>query len=264
MVSSDVANGGTVISGVTQMAPTATYQTRYGVLPVGGLVPTEYNVPAWCEVLDTYGKTTVLDAYAQASKGDALIVEQVAGGHSRMIAYDPICIRNYAGTIQENVSYIITYEQGHGTSGTDNGVEWSSTCHVDRVLSFETLLDEADHKATPDGTACQHYYPMTLPAFHDVDNKAVTSNVTYAKGVVKSNFYIISTTVDGVERFTSVGQHQTTNSTTRVGSGYRDAHVQEDLTAIYGDLTGKTITVRLSNGDIYTVNADTGAVTKTN
>ena len=269
VVSSDVKNGGTVISGVTQMAPTTEYQTRFGVLPVNGLVPNEYSVSGWCEVFDTYGKTAIMNAYAHASRGDGLIVDQTAGGHSRMIAYDPICIRNYRGVIDETNSYLITHEQGSSSSGTDeNGVEWSSTCHVNRVHTFESLLDESDHNATPGGSKCNHYYPMTLPAFHNTDSAAVTSYVTYKDGVVKSNFFIISTTVDGNEVFTAVSQKNGVNSTatnkneTIVGDGYREAHLQEDMVKTHGDVTGKTITVRLSNGDIYTVNADTGAVTK--
>ena len=268
VISNDVANGGTVISGVTQMCPTPAYQTQYGVLPVNGLVPAKYNLTAWNEMYETAGKQGLMEAYAHASRGDGLIVEQTPGGHSRMIAYDPICIRNYRGTIHATNSYIITHEQGHSSSGTDaNGVKWSSTCSADLVYTFEALTDDADHTANKaEGYTCgkcAHYIPMTLPAFHDVDSKVVTSTLTCSsKGVLKSNFHIQSTTVDGVERYTNIGQHNNTNATTRVGAGYRDCHLQEDLTAIYGDLTGKTVTVRLSNGDLYTVNGDTFAVTK--
>lgn len=268
VISNDVANGGTVVSGVTQMAPTPTYQTRFGVLPVNGLVPSAYSLTAWNAMYEAEGKEGLMEAYAHASRGDALIVEQTAGGHSRMIAYDPICIRNYRGTIHATNSYFITHEQGNSSSGTDaNGVKWSSTCYADRVLTFETLADDADHTANKaEGYTCgkcAHYIPMTLPAFHDVDSKVVNSTLTCSsKGVLKSNFHIQSTTVDGVERYTNVSQHNNTNATTRVGAGYRDCHLQEDLTAIYGDLTGKTVTVRLSNGDLYTVNGDTFAVTK--
>lgn len=271
VVSSDVANGGTVISGVTQMTPTTTYQTRYGVVPVGGLVPTAYSLTAWNALYEAEGATGFMEAYAQASRGDALICDQTAGGHSRMIAYDPICIYSFDAdqktyVIDPQNSYIITHEQGSNSSGVDeNGVAWSSTCYANCVYTFAALTDDADHATYSAEHACgkcAHYLPTSIAAFHDVNSKAVTSTVTYTNGVVKSNFYIVSTTVDGVERFTNVGQHQTTNSTTRVGSGYRDAHVQENLTEIYGDLTGKTVTVLLSNGDTYTVNGDTGTVTK--
>lgn len=268
VISNDVKNGGTVVSGVTQMCPTTTYQTRFGVLPVNGLVPSAYNLTAWNAMYEAEGEQGLMEAYAHASRGDALIVEQTAGGHSRMVAYDPICIRNYRGVISATNSYFITHEQGNSSSGTDaNGVKWSSTCYADRVLTFQDLADNADHTANKaEGYTCgkcAHYIPMTLPAFHDVNSKAVTSTLTCSsKGVLKANYHIQSTTVDGVERYTNVSQHSTLSSTTRVGAGYRDCHLQEDLTAIYGDLTGKTVTVRLSNGDLYTVNGDTFAVTK--
>ena len=262
VVSCDVANGGTVVSGVTQMCPTTAYQALYGVVPVGGMVPTAYSVKACDELYTAKGKTGFMAAYAQASRGDALIVDQTAGGHSRMIAYDPICIRDYRGNIHETNSYLITHEQGSSSSGTENGVKWSSTCSANKVYTFETLTSDSTHGTGTNGNKCKHYFPASINAFHNVDNKAVTSTVTYSKGVVKSNFYIVSLTMDGVETFPSIGQHSSLNTTTRVGDGYRDAHIQEDLNKIYGDITGKTVTVLLSNGDTYTVNGTTGAVTK--
>ena len=73
---------------------------------------------------------------------------------------------------------------------------------------------------------------------------------------------IVSTEVDGNEVFTAIGQHNNiTPDNTYVGEGYREAHIQEDMVKTHGDLTGKTIRVKLSNGDIYDINADTGAVT---
>ena len=268
VVSSDVASGGTVISGVTQMAPTKTYQSRHGVLPVGNLVPTGTSTAVWEEYAAAQGETKFFNAYAQASRGDGLIMFNTPGGHSRMVAYDPICIYTYNVEadgyyeIDGENSYIITHEQGRSSSGTDNGVAWSSTCYANCVYTFDVLYNYKNYSS---GIGSRGYYmPMTLPAFHDVDNDAVTSTVTYSDGVVKSNFYILSTTVDGNEVPTSVGQHSSTNTTTRVGEGYRDAHVQEDVAAAHGDLTGKTITVLLSNGDTYTVDAATGTVKKTN
>ena len=109
---------------------------------------------------------------------------------------------------------------------------------------------------------------MTIPAFQNVDSQAVTSTVTYSKGVVKSNFYILSTAVDGNEVFTAVGQHNGVNETstykdeTIVGDGYREAQLSVTLADAHGDITGKTVTVRLSNGDRYTIDGTTGAVTK--
>ena len=49
---------------------------------------------------------------------------------------------------------------------------------------------------------------------------------------------------------------------TIVGSGYREAQLSVTLADAHGDITGKTVTVRLSNGDRYTIDGTTGAVTK--
>ena len=265
VVSSDVKTGGTVISGVRQMAPTVDYQNRFGVLPVGGLEPDAYSAAASCKMYDAAGKTGFYNAYAQASRGDAII--EVDSGHSRMIAYDPICIRTYNGTIDDTNSYLITHEQG-GTAKNNY-----TSCNWDRVLTFSKLVNGAESVHASDGTgACRHYYPMTIPAFHDVDNAAVTSNVTYKNGVVKSNFYILSTAVDGDEKFTAICQNNgvkdtgTNKSETLVGPGYREAQLEINVLTAHSleSLEGKTVTIRLSNGDIYTVNGSTGAVTKTN
>lgn len=260
VVSSDVASGGTVISGVRHMAPTTENQKRFGVLPVGDLVPTAYSEKGSCQMYDAVGAEGFYNAYAQASRGDAVI--DANSGHSRMIAYDPICIRKFNGAIDAENSYLITHEQG-GTAKNDY-----TTCNWDRVLGFQNLVDEeASHNS--DGTGgCNHYYPMTIPAFHNVDNAAVTSHVTYSGGVVKSNFYILSTTVDGNEVFTAIGQHNGVKDTTTdknetiVGPGYREAQLSVNLAQVHDDVAGKTVTVRLSNGDTYTVDGSTGAVTK--
>ena len=261
VVSSDVKNGGTVISGVSQMCPTTANQKNYGLVPVGGMEPTKFDPATIDEIYSALGSQGFMNLYAQASRGDALICDQTAGAHSRMIAYDPICIRNYRGTIDGANSYLITHEQG-GSAKNEY-----TTCHPDRVLAFNStaLIDDDDHKNKNEdgkGVSCSHYFPVSIKAFHDVDSKAVTSTVTYADGIVKSNFYILSLTVDGVETFPSISQHSTLNASLRVGEGYRDAHVKEDLNKIYGNITGKTVTVKLSNGDTYTVNCDAGTVTK--
>ena len=265
VVSSDVTTGGTVISGVRQMAPTADYQKRFGVLPVGGMVPTAYSAKVSCQMFDAMTKTGFYNAYAQASRGDAII--EANGGHSRMVAYDPICIRNYKGVIDENNSYLITHEQG-GTPKNDY-----TSCNWDRVILFKNLVNISTATHSSDGTGgCAHYYPTSIRAFHDVDNAAVTSNVTYANGTVKSNFYILSTTVDGNEKFTAICQNNGVKDTasdkteTLVGPGYREAQLEINVLTDHGleSLEGKTVTVRLSNGDIYTVDGSTGAVTKTN
>jgi len=271
VVSNEVKTGGTVISGVTQMTPLinynddgtvkTNYQTRYGVLPVGGLVPYSTGTSNWNAYCSTQGETAFFNAYAQASRGDGLIMFATAGGHSRMVAYDPICIRGYDATKEKDVidatnSYIITHEQGRSSSGDG----WSSTCYANCVYTFDVLYNYENYTS---GIGSRGYYmPMTIPAFHDVNSKAVTSTVTYNDGVVKSNFYISSVVMDGQEVFPAVGQHSTANSTTRVGTGYRDAHLQENLNTIFGDITGKTVTVKLANGDVYTVDGTTGAVTK--
>ena len=280
VVSSDVSNGGTVISGVRQMAPTEGNQSLYGVQPVNGIVPTGYDMTQWEETYANYGKMAYMEAYAQASRGDALICNATAGGHSRMIAYDPIVIRAARGgvwsssenkivvnseTIKSKLSYVVTHEQGRGTWGGSSlmGTKWYSDCFANCVYTFEQLT--FDDSSLTDIGVRGHYVPMTLPVFHDVNSKAANTNevtnsyIKWENGAIKSNFYILSTQVgDEAEVFTGVTQHQTTaTDSSYVGHGYRDARVEvtmDELIAAHGaDVAGKTVTVKLSNGYTGTV-----------
>lgn len=283
VVSSDVANGGTVISGVNQMTPTSDNQRLYGVLPVNNLVPTSADADAYYTSLGADAQSMFVAAYAKASRGDALICDD----HSRMIAYDPIVIMNANGVVDLDKSYFITHEQGRGSYEAGfvskeladkyswvTAKGWKSDCAANCLYTFRQLTEYTGMTTGTWGIGTAgHYMPMTLPAFHDVNSKAAdtdqvtNSYIKWENGAIKSNFYILSTQVGGEpEVFTGVTQHQSTTkldadgnevaNPTYVGHGYRDARVEvtmEELIEAHGDVAGQTVTVKLSNGYTGTV-----------
>ena len=275
VVSSDVANGGTVISGVKQMTPTSDYQSTYGVMPVDNLVPTSADADAYYTSLGDNAQSMFVAAYAKASRGDALICDD----HSRMIAYDPIVIMNANGVVDLDKSYFITHEQGRGSYEAGfvsqeladkyswiSAKGWKSDCTVNCLYTFRQLTEYSGMTTGTWGIGTAgHYMPVTLPVFHDVNSKAANTNevtnsyIKWENGAIKSNFYILSTQVgDEAEVFTGVTQHQTTaTDSSYVGHGYRDARVEvtmDELIAAHGaDVAGKSVTVKLSNGYTGTV-----------
>ena len=56
-----------------------------------------------------------------------------------MIAYDPICIRSYNGTIHETNSYLITHEQGR--------TRWFKDANGNETMLARVYLDKMDVKS---------------------------------------------------------------------------------------------------------------------
>ena len=64
------------------------------------------------EYLEANSEQTIYEAYADTHPGDAIINRVAAGGHTRMIASEPVVIRDQAGNINPVYSYVICHEQG--------------------------------------------------------------------------------------------------------------------------------------------------------
>ena len=217
-------HGGAYVLDTYHMIPNESNRTTYGIYPIGDWSTSHCKDPQTnkitdapydaakavyqcttenysAQVLEANGADTIMEAYAHAHKGDALVAYSAAwsatlggAGHARLMAADPIVIRNADNTIDRVKSYIITTEQGSSTGDT-------STWKVKYRYSFSALLDDpAD--ATSSGFG-RTYLPITMRALHDTmtrtsyanpygGNDAVTGPT---KGKVFSNFRIISTTV---------------------------------------------------------------------
>ena len=251
----DVTEGGChgLLSG--EMMPTAENQAQFGILPAGN-----WQAKTTDSVL-TYeqeGEQAFLEAYARARMGDA-IVGYHNGGHVRLLSYDPVVIRDPAGKVDAHKSFFITIEQGDGffTSKTlDNCTRpdleepINYSWRVDFRHGFWNLLhhdhftDKAQHRAV---VGCgYHYLPITMRALQEVDTPAVTPRVWLEGAVVRSNFYIISTQVEGAPVYTHVAQHW---------EDYRkDPVTAVDLAAVHNLTPGiYEAKIQLSNEQIETV-----------
>jgi len=121
--------GGAHIYSATGVVPTASNQAASGALPVGG-----YEVPeSYASGLSTRDTASLIahvteqgmaEAYAQTHMGDAITyaeyyldsegVNQTTNSHIRLVAADPVIIRNSDGSIDLEKSYVLTHEQGDG------------------------------------------------------------------------------------------------------------------------------------------------------
>ena len=64
------------------------------------------------EYLEANTDQAIYEAYADTHPGDGIINRVAAGGHTRMIASEPVVIRDQAGQINPTYSYVICHEQG--------------------------------------------------------------------------------------------------------------------------------------------------------
>ncbi len=114
-------HGGVRISETYSLVPTDDAYTNYGVMRVG-----EYTMPNYIQgtsdTADIWNANkennyeAMYNAFAQARKGDILMCwitdPATDAGHCRLIAYDPVVIRNADGTIDPAKSYFIVHEHG--------------------------------------------------------------------------------------------------------------------------------------------------------
>lgn len=95
----------------------------FGTIPVGDykcdfLLKNEkidgFNVKPSRQYLDVNTPEKIYECYAACRYGDAIVNSAVAGGHTRMLAADPVIIKNQAGQIDPDHSYMLMHEQGGG------------------------------------------------------------------------------------------------------------------------------------------------------
>ena len=215
-----------------------------GILPVNGLVfDASSSTTAYGIVNAAYNanKDLIPEALARASKGDFVMGYQKAGGHTRVLAGDAVAIRKWNGGLDNDLSYVITHEQGASSSGTNaQGVKWTSSCRVNWKYTFKELVryGQAD-----DTTKCR-YFPITCTALQVEDTPAATTSITYKGGdEVTSNFHVEATIKDGVTTYTNTTM-----------SGSRSRLCGPKFTELYPDIQkGEQVTFVLSNGEQHTI-----------
>ena len=237
---SRVGNVGTRVNVTTYMVPNAYNTANYGVLPSGGYKTVECKTENGIDARDTRsiialngGASGMAEYYAKASRGDALLFVEYAlnnagewekgGGHARMLAYDPVIIRDGIGEIDLEKSYVITHEQGDGLYDNRNSqgnydiyngypIKYTSW-RTDHKYTLSILLTEEGYKEAQKSykthPGCGYgYVPVTTPGFAYEDqfrapymNAGYTSEDNYHPltlpngGWLYSNYMIVNATL---------------------------------------------------------------------
>ena len=83
----------------------------------------------------------MMESYAAMRPGDAVVNQVEAGGHTRLIASYPVVVRDQAGNINEEYSYVLTHEQGAGHYLDEEMTQYSS-CKVNWKYTFGNLYQK--------------------------------------------------------------------------------------------------------------------------
>lgn len=247
---SQVSDNGAVGNSAYTMVPNEYTARVRGVQAVGGYqtLPTTGKYADAADAQDTIeliqlngGASGMAEYYALASRGDALVyVDKVYneatdsysndGAHARLLAADPVIIRNYQTAIDLDKSYVITHEQGdglydnatltikdihnHGEGESCEDCETygqytvkATSWRIDHKYSLNVLLSQEGYDAAKkDGQVpgCGFgYVPVTIPAFsvesalkapsysEDTGNRVVWPNT----GWYYSNYLVTSVTM---------------------------------------------------------------------
>lgn len=215
---------------------------NYQTLPTSGKYTDAADAQDTIELIQLNGGASgMAEYYAQASRGDALVfVDKVYneatdsysndGAHARLLAADPVIIRNYQTTIDLDESYVITHEQGdglydnatltikdihnHGEGESCEDCETygqytvkASSWRIDHKYSLNVLLSQDGYDAAKKAGLVPGsgfgYVPVTIPAFsvesalkapsysEDTGNRVVWPNT----GWYYSNYLVTSVTM---------------------------------------------------------------------
>jgi len=92
---------GTIPVGDYQCDFKMTKQTRNGV-----------NTLYTAEYLEANSEQVIYDAYASTHPGDIMVNRIATGGHTRMVAAEPVVVRDQEGNIDPVYSYVLMHDQG--------------------------------------------------------------------------------------------------------------------------------------------------------
>lgn len=191
-----VEDKGVLLASAVYMMPNAYNTENYGVLPVGGYQVLESDRQKYDNGIDARdtrsiiarngGATGMAEYYAQAYRGDYLIYVGYTynaetdtwkknGNHARLLAYEPMILRNYQGAVDLEKSYVLTHEQGDGLY--DNRLEdgqfepykgfnlKKTSWRVDYKYTLDVLMTKlAYNSAVLPGTG-YGYVPATAAAY---------------------------------------------------------------------------------------------------
>lgn len=201
-----------------QMIPNSQNQDAYGVYPVGswngqkfmmkGAVYNPGTMENTPDIIETNGVEKIFEAYAHARKADGLVYGD-PGGHARLIAADPVVIRNGDGSIDPEMSYILAHEQGDGLHN-NRFLNTNSSWRLNYRYTFQVLACGSDKQGMGkllEGGSGPGYLPITIyalrseevPQAYAMEGSQERSITAPMVGWVYSNYKILSTTVTVVD-----------------------------------------------------------------
>lgn len=143
----------------------------------------------WTEqYIEVNDEQVMYESYAAMRPGDAIVNQVEAGGHTRMIAADPVIVKDQSGKIDPQYSYVLTHEQGATNNDEANLI--MSTCKVNWKYTFANLYAD-------------WYCPFTMEELVTGEMEPVEAKLEggcegYAgmiTGMVKANYKLDSVTL---------------------------------------------------------------------
>jgi len=234
-----------------------------GTLPVGDYVwqlPDGTTSYFTTDYRDATGEEGVYEALAQCRMADSIVTYTDLGGHARLVAKDPVVMRDENGKIDPTASFMIIHEQGHNTSGEG----WESTWCLDRVCSFTSLYEESYMPVTIKELVTGETETPTASLENGMDGKAgLTAGTVVSNWFLNSVSMVItdSTSAEVInhEMFATAGRYEDRNSWEQLRYLTKDfnmAHFAQALQGTYFDPAEEyhcVITAHLGNGDAIVV-----------
>ena len=213
----DPYQGGAIPARTNYLLPIPSVQRQYGIFPVGqmkgdtfGGEDAAYKVMKTNfseDIVKLNGEAVILEAYAMARKADGMVY-RTTSGHARLIAEDPVVIRNADGTVDPMRSYMLIHEQGDGLYQRKYA-NANSSWRIHFRYTFDVLLhgsskeDSTERKL--EGGSGVAYLPITIRVLREdkVYEPTVTVSTTDGKGSLihperggySSNYRILSSQV---------------------------------------------------------------------
>ena len=241
-----------------------------GYIPVGDFV---CNTTSFVEgsttmqICEENGKDVMYEAYAQVKPGDLMVQHEgeVSQTHVRMVAADPVIVRNPDGSIDPENSYVPTIHQRSGAAKqTVDGYEVIAQGGIDDPFSFERMYDKGNLVFTfaeflgedPIEPAEVH---ASFEAGQQINLRGLINGFLYSNYYI-SHMIVTLTDSDGEQVYQqSFYPQQDVDSRSRLYTAKIAEDPQIQALAEEGDLTLQ-IDCRISTGQVMT--AWSGTLTK--
>ena len=217
--------------------------------------PTYYDV-----YMEATGEERMYEAYACLRKGDFILNQVEAGGHTRLVAADAVVVRDEEGHIDGMESYILTHEQGAPRTKEPYFSSWL----VDNKYSFSGIYIDWYIPCTIEEFVTGEYETPEAHLENGVEGKAGMTT-----GVVRSNFYLdyvdLVVIDDSGEEvfnhriFTTVGKTTDSNNNVLIRRNIHEFDLARFATPLQefmfelGQTYHYTLTANLGSGDAFVV-----------